>query len=83
MDAIEQAIWNDVEVHECGCWSWWGASGCSIIRLLAELAGNPLPVGTRMYRMPECKMQSACCVNPDHVGTNEEWEARVREKRSR
>lgn len=83
MDAIEEAIWHDVEMHDSGCWTWRGHSGCNIIRLLAELSGNPLPVGTKMFRMPECAMQSASCVNPSHVGTYEQWAARIAEMKPR
>jgi hypothetical protein len=80
IDAVEQAIWNDVQKHEDGCWTWNGPTGCSIIRLLARLCDHSLPVGVKMYRMPECDM-GADCVNPFHVGTSEEWMARMRRSR--
>lgn len=76
MDAVERAIWTDIDTHECGCWTWKWPSGCNIVRLLAELVGNPLPVNMKMYRMPECEMGSDC-VNPEHVGSSEQWMARV------
>jgi hypothetical protein len=72
LDAVERAIWADVQRHENGCWTWAGQSGCNIIRLLADLSGKPLPVLRRMYRMPKCELGKDC-VNPDHVGTAEEW----------
>ena len=77
MDAVERAIWNDVEMHANGCWTWKGWAGCNIVRLLAEMSGKPLPANTKLYRMPECSMQSADCVNPHHVGTEREWKRRV------
>lgn len=80
MDKIERAIWADVQQHENGCWTWRGPSGCNVIRLLAELCGYPLPVRGKMYRMPECEMNGADCVNPDHVGTYEEWMSRSQPK---
>lgn len=80
MDNIEGAIWADVHQHESGCWTWSGQSGCNIIRLLAELSGNPLPANRKMYRMPECKLDSAECVNPEHVGTYQDWLCRVQTK---
>jgi hypothetical protein len=76
MDAIERAIWNDVEMHKSGCWTWKGFAGCNIIRLLAELSGKPLPIGMKLYRMSECAMGKDC-VNPDHVGTGRQWRRRV------
>jgi hypothetical protein len=81
MDAIEQAIWADVEKHEDedGCWTWSKPSGCNVIRLLAELSGKPLPAGRKMYRMPEC-LTGAKCVNPEHVGTAEQWMSWVRQR---
>jgi hypothetical protein len=80
IDAVEQAIWDDVAKHENGCWTWKGPSGCNIIRLLARLCDRQLPAGVRMYRMPECELAQVC-VNPYHVGTSEEWMARVRRSR--
>ena len=77
MDAIERTIWNDVEMHENGCWTWKGFAGCNIIRLLADFSGKPLPLATKLYRMPECSMQNASCVNPDHVGTGRQLRHRV------
>ena len=72
LDAVERAIWADVQRHENGCWTWVGQSGCNIIRLLAEMSGKPLPLLRRMYRMPGCVLGKDC-VNPEHVGTAEEW----------
>ncbi len=80
MDAVERAIWQDVVLQENDCWRWKGASDCSVIRLLAELGGKPLPVNTRLYRMPECQLGKEC-VNPEHVGTSEQWVARISGKR--
>lgn len=77
IDPVEQAIWDDVEKCENGCWRWHGPEGCNIIRLLAELCGNALPAGVKMFRMPECCMGSVC-VNPGHVGTSEQWMRRIR-----
>lgn len=81
MDAVEQAIWADVDKHDSGCWTWTGASGCNIIRLLAELSRDPLPANRKMYRMPECTMGKDC-VNPDHVGTMQQWRSQIRRSKS-
>ena len=40
MDAVERAIWNDVEMHENGCWTWSRPAECNLIRLLAELSAS-------------------------------------------
>ena len=78
VDDLELAIMADVDMHEGGCWTWNKPSECNIIQLLAKLIGRDLPVGRgRLYRMPECTMGKVC-VNPFHVGTSEEWTARVR-----
>jgi hypothetical protein len=76
-DNVEEAIWADVQRHENGCWGWPGRKPeCNIIRLLADLSGKPLPALRRMYRMPGCALGKQC-VNPDHVGTAEEWMLRT------
>jgi hypothetical protein len=79
MDCVEQAIWNDIERHENGCWTWSKPCECNVIRLFAELFDKPLPAGRKLYRMPECHLGKEC-VNPDHVGTVEEWMSRVRQQ---
>lgn len=80
MDGVEQAIMADVERHDNGCWTWTGPKGCNIIRRLAELSAKPLPANRRMYRMPECEL-GAECVNPEHVGTADEWSRAMRRLR--
>ena len=58
IDAIELAILDDMQKHDCGCWTWHGPTGfCNIIQLLAVMTGRELPAGRgRLYRMPECVM---------------------------
>lgn len=75
MDNVERAIWQDVHIHESGCWGFTGPRWCSVIRLLADLAGESLPVNKKMFRMPECTLGSEC-VNPEHVGTSRDLAAR-------
>ncbi len=77
MDKLEDAIWKDVEKRECGCWLWNGPTVCKVVRVLAELMGNPLPAGRKMYRMPHCII-GAECVNPAHCGTSEDYMAHLR-----
>ena len=76
VDPVEHAIMNDVDTHENGCWTWSKPRyEVNIIRLLAEMLGQPLPAGVNLYRMPECRL-GAQCVHPRHVGTHAEWLAR-------
>ncbi len=82
MDVVERAVWNDVEMHENGCWTWSRRAECNIIQLLAELSGNPLPMNSKLYRMPDCGL-GRNCVNPEHVGTSERWIARIQAQRPR
>ena len=42
------------------------------MRLLAELEQIPLPMGKKLYRMPNCVL-GKMCVNPQHVGTSEQY----------
>lgn len=80
-DAVEDAIWRDVDKHENGCWTWTGPNICKIIPVLAELVGNPVPAGRKMYRMPDCIL-GAACVNPAHCGTSEDYMLHVRLNRN-
>ncbi len=69
--------WNDVEAHierrEGGCWTWDGSPvACNVYRLVAEAYGAPLPTGRKLYRMPGCKLGKDC-VNPNHIGTGEDY----------
>jgi hypothetical protein len=78
VDAVELAIMTDVDMHEGGCWTWNKPSECNVIQMLAALIGRELPEGRKkLYRMPECTMAKVC-VNPQHVGTLEEFEEAVR-----
>lgn len=81
MNKLEDAIWRDVEKHENGCWTWSGPKICKVTRVLAELLGNPLPYGRKLYRMPDCVM-GAECVNPAHCGTSEDYMLHVRLNKS-
>jgi len=69
--------WGDVEVHierhESGCWTWDGALlAWNVYRYVAEAYGAPFPAGQKLYRMPDCKL-GAECVNPNHIGTVEDF----------
>lgn len=82
MQDVDKAIWDSVTEHPCGCWSFSGPRDiCNVIPLLAELAGEPLPEGRTLYRLPDCQMGSAC-VNPKHFGTAEQWFVRTKGRAS-
>ena len=68
-DAVEPHIIR----HPSGCWVWDGfpVAG-NIYRVIAEAVGCPLPVGQKMYRMPECQI-GRDCVNPNHLGTGADF----------
>ena len=78
-DDVEDAIWRDVLKHASGCWTWTGPKICRVVCILADMTGNPLPIGRKMYRMPHCSL-GIQCVNPQHVGTGEDylWHLRAR-----
>jgi hypothetical protein len=78
--------WGEVEAHierhEGGCWTWDGSPvDGNVYRVVAEACGAPLPVGLgKLYRMPDCKLGKAC-VNPNHLGTGEDFVLSVNGRR--
>ena len=78
--------WGEVEAHierhESGCWTWDGAPlEGNVYRVIAEAYGAPLPVGKgKLFRMPDCKLGKAC-VNPNHLGTGEDFVLAVHGRR--
>jgi hypothetical protein len=60
--------------HKSGCWTWVGAPmTCNVYRYVAEALGAPLPNGHgKLYRMPNCTVGRKC-VNPNHIGTIENY----------
>ena len=54
---------------------------CNVYRFVAEAYGAPLPLGQgKLYRMPDCKLGKAC-VNPNHIGTDEDFVRAVNGRR--
>jgi hypothetical protein len=78
--------WGEVEAHierhEGGCWTWVGAPmTCNVYCFVAEAYGAPLPVGLgKLYRMPDCRLGKEC-VNPNHIGTGEDFVLAVKGER--
>ena len=64
---------SHIERHESGCWTWDGSPvDGNVYCVVAEAYGAPFPSGRKLFRMPECKLGKPC-VNPNHVGTNEDF----------
>ena len=78
--------WNDVEKHierhEGGCWTWDGSPlDGNVYRFVADAYGAPIPNGHgKLYRMPDCTVGRKC-VNPDHLGTGEDFVLSLQGKR--
>ncbi len=82
MDSDHQ---NDIELnikrHANGCWTWIGSQlPCNIFRYVADRCGTPLPLGQKLFRMPECKLGKEC-VNPEHIGTGVDFILTVQGRR--
>jgi hypothetical protein len=52
----------------------------NIYRVVAEAYGVPLPAGQKLYRMPGCTVGRKC-VNPNHLGTGEDFVLSLQGKR--
>ena len=75
-----QWVFSHITKLESGCWQWTGAANKpGIHRIVADLCGMRYPVGVAVYHMPECVLGDAC-VNPEHVGTREEWNRVVKQE---
>jgi hypothetical protein len=70
--------WGEVEVHikrhESGCWTWNGSPvEGNVYRIVAEACGAPTRNWNgKLYRMPDCTVGRKC-VNPNHIGTIEDY----------
>jgi hypothetical protein len=69
--------WDDIEPHikrhESGCWTWDGSPVEGVFRIVAEALGASLPSRNgKYYRMPDCTVGKKC-VNPNHIGTIEDY----------
>jgi hypothetical protein len=69
--------WDEIEPHivrhASGCRTWDGSPAEGVFRLVSEALGIPLPSRNgKCYRMPDCTMGKEC-VNPNHVGSLENY----------
>ena len=70
--------WYDIEPHierhKSGCWTWDGSPvEGNVYRNVARACGAPTPNWDgKLYRMPDCSVGRKC-VNPNHIGTIEDY----------